>query len=87
MLNQFFSHENLKRQASKVAHNFDKVFFFHSLAEPTAHRRKLIFHFINMSQDSSVFLSVVCTITYGDLHFITINIRVEIKDKNNAAYF
>ena len=33
--------------------------FFHSPAQPTAHSPKLIFHVINMSQDSSVSLSVV----------------------------
>ena len=35
--------------------------FFHSQAQPTAHSPKLIFHIINMSQDTSVSLSVVQT--------------------------
>ena len=48
-LNLFFAHENLKKQASKVAHN--RPFFSQTSPE-------LIFHIINMSQDSSVSLSV-----------------------------
>ena len=50
--------KTLKKQASKVAHNRPKPFFYRSPAQPTAHSPKLIFHIINMSRDSSVSLSV-----------------------------
>jgi hypothetical protein len=53
---QYF--QNLKKRASKVAHNRPKP-FFHSPAQPTAHSPESIFHIINMSQDTSVSLSVV----------------------------
>jgi hypothetical protein len=33
--------------------------FFHSPAQPTAHSPELIFHIINMSQDTSVSLSLI----------------------------
>ena len=50
-INLFFAHENLKKWASKVAHNRPKLFFSQSSQD-------LIFHIINMSQDASVLLSV-----------------------------
>ena len=53
-----FAHKYLKKRASKVAHNLPKP-FFHSPAQPTAHSPELIFHIINMAQDSSVSLSVI----------------------------
>ena len=34
--------------------------FFHSPPQPTAHSPELIFHIINMSQDTSASLSVGC---------------------------
>ena len=45
-LNYFFTHENFKKWASKVAHNRPKPFF--SQSSP-AHSPELIFHIINMS--------------------------------------
>ena len=56
--NLFFAHENLKKQASKVAHNRSQT-FFHSTSPAAQTSPELIFHIINMSQDSSVSLSVV----------------------------
>ena len=45
-------------------------FFFHSPAQPTAHSPELIFHIINMSQDTSVSLSVLLFIfTYVPICF------------------
>ena len=49
--------KNMKRPPSKVAHNRLKP-FFHSPTQPTAHSPELIFHIINMSQETSVSLSV-----------------------------
>ena len=51
-----FDPEKVKKWASKVAHNRPKPFF--SKSSP-AHSPKLIFHIINISQDSSVSLSVL----------------------------
>jgi hypothetical protein len=56
--NLIFAHENIKKQASKVAHNRLQT-FFSSTGPATQTSSKLIFHSINMSQDSSVSLSVV----------------------------
>ena len=47
--------KTLKKRASKVAHNQPKPFF--SQSSPV-HSPKLIFRIINMSQDTSVSLSV-----------------------------
>ena len=57
--NQFFSNANLKKQASKVAHNltFPNLFFSQS---SQAHSQNLIFHITNLFpylwQGSSVFV-------------------------------
>ena len=57
-LNLFFAHENIKKRASKAAHNRPQTFF--SQYCPAAQTSpELIFHIINMSQDSSVSLSVL----------------------------
>ena len=54
----FFGHENMKKTPSKVAHNRPQTFF--SSTGPAAQTSpELIFHVINMSQDSSVSLSVI----------------------------
>ena len=53
------THEDLKKRSSKIAHNWPKPFFFHSPAQATAHSPELTFHIINMSQDTSVSLSVI----------------------------
>jgi hypothetical protein len=58
-LDLFFAHENIKKRASKVAHNRPQLFFHKDLAAQTS--PELIFHIINMSQNSSVSLSVVVT--------------------------
>ena len=53
----FFAHENIKKRASKVAHNRPQTFFSqYCLAAQTS--QELIFHIIDISQDSSVSLSV-----------------------------
>jgi hypothetical protein len=41
--------------------------FFHSPAQPTAHSPDLIFHIMNMSQDTSVSLSVIAGISIAFL--------------------
>ena len=56
-LNLFFAHENINNRASKVAHNRPKL-FFHKYSPAAQTSPELIFHIINMSQDSSVSLSV-----------------------------
>ena len=62
-LNSFFAHENIKKQASKFAHNRPQTFF--SQYFPAAQTNpELIFHIINMSQDSSVSLSVVISLSF-----------------------
>ena len=48
-----FYPKKLKKRASKVAHNWPKPFFSQLSPQPTAHSQELIFHIINMSQDSS----------------------------------
>ena len=53
----FFAHKKLKNRPQKLL-IISPNLFFHSAAQPTAHIPKLIFHIINMSQDSSVSLSV-----------------------------
>ena len=56
-LNLFFAHENIKKRASKFAHNRPQTFF--SQYCPAAQTSpELIFHIINMSQDPSISLSV-----------------------------
>ena len=56
-INLFFAHENIKKTASKVAHNRPQTFF--SSTGPAAQTSpELIFHIINMSQVPSVSLSV-----------------------------
>ena len=67
-LNWFFTPENLKKRASKVAHTL------FSQSSP-AHSPKLTFHIINMSQDTSVFLSVVMTIPVVEFSSEGNNIR------------
>ena len=57
--NYFLTHENFKKWASKVPHNRPKPFFSQSGLKFIAHSQELIFHIINMSQDSSVSLFVV----------------------------
>jgi hypothetical protein len=58
--NLFFAHENIKKQASNVvAHNWPQTFFFHKYGPAAQNSLELIFHIINMSQDSSVSFSVV----------------------------
>ena len=47
----------MKKRASKAAHNRPKL-FFHSTGPTAQTSPELIFHIINMSQDSSVSLSV-----------------------------
>jgi hypothetical protein len=47
----FFAHENIKKRASKVAHNRPQTFFHNYSPE-------LIFQIMNMSQNSSASLSV-----------------------------
>ena len=56
-LNLFFAHENIKKRASKVAHNRPQT-FFQVLARLLKQAQNRFFYIINMSQDSSVFLSV-----------------------------
>ena len=57
-LNLFFAHENIKKRASKVAHNRPQTFFSqYCLAAQTS--PELIFHIIiDISQDKYVSLSV-----------------------------
>ena len=58
--------KTLKKPPSKVAHNRPQTFFFmYWLAAQTS--PELIFHVINMSQDTSVLLSVVTTQKPGTL--------------------
>ena len=52
----FFSHKNLKKPPSKVAHQA-RTFF--PTAQPTANSPKSIFHNIKMSHQASVLSSVV----------------------------
>ena len=53
-----FSHANIKKPPSKVAHNRPQTFF--SSTGPAAQTSpELIFHIIKMSQQASVLLSVV----------------------------
>jgi hypothetical protein len=60
-----FAHENIKKTASKVAPNRPQTFF--SQVQPGCPEHpELIFHIINMSQDSSVSLSVVLTGEIGN---------------------
>ena len=53
MLN-FFAHENIEIPTSKVAHNWRQT-FFHNTGPASWINPELIFHIINMSQDSSVY--------------------------------
>ena len=63
---QYFQKKNIfnfcpwkhKKRASKVAHNRPQT-FFHSTGPAAQTSPELIFHIINMSQDSSVSLSVL----------------------------
>ena len=57
-LNSFFAHENIKNGPLKLLIIGPKL-FFHSIGPATQTSPELIFHIINMSQDSSVPLSVV----------------------------
>ena len=52
----FFTHENLKNGPTKLL-IIGPNLFFHSRAQPTAHSQELIFHIMNMSQETSVSLS------------------------------
>ena len=57
-LNLFFAHENLKKRASKVAHNRPQTFF--SQVRPAAQTSpELIFHIIKCLEQASVLLSVL----------------------------
>ena len=61
LLNLFFARENIKKRGSKVAHNLPQIFF--SQYSPAAQTSpELIFDITNMSQDSSVSLSVVVSL-------------------------
>ena len=62
--NLFFAHENIKKRALKVAHNRPQTFFFHKYGPATQTSPELIFHIINVYQDSSVSLSVVKLMTF-----------------------
>ena len=67
-LNLFFAHENINKQASKVAHNQPQTFFSqYCLAAQTS--QELIFHIIDISQDSSVSLSVMEMCVEGRFFF------------------
>ena len=55
--------KTLKKRPQKLL-IIGPIFFFHSLARPTAHSSKMIFHIINMSQDTSVSLSVLLMLNY-----------------------
>ena len=54
----FFAHENLKKRASKVAHNRPQTFFL-STGPAAQTSPELIFHIINMSVSLSVVLSIL----------------------------
>jgi hypothetical protein len=58
--NLFFANKNIKKRASKVAHNSPET-FFHMYGPAAQTSPELIFHIINMPQDSSFSLSVVDT--------------------------
>ena len=63
--NYFFTHEHLKKLASKVVHNWAKPLFSQSSPAPSP---KLIFYIINMSHDASVSLSVSAILTQRILY-------------------
>ena len=71
-LNLFFARENLKKRASKVAHNRPQT-FFSQYCQAAQTSPELIFHIINMSQDSSVSLSVVWTFDLCPLNSILVS--------------
>ena len=56
-LKKKFAHENIRKPPSKIAHNRPQT-FIHNTGAAAQTNPELIFHIINMSQDSSVSLSV-----------------------------
>ena len=58
-INLFFAHENIKKRASKVAHNRPQTFFFHKYGPAAQTSPELIFHIIKCREQASVLLSVV----------------------------
>ena len=55
-LNLFFAHENIKKWASKVAHNRPQT-LFSQYCPALQTSPELIFHIVNMSQDSFYFFN------------------------------
>ena len=75
-----------KKPLSKVAHNLP-ILFFHSPAHPIAHSQELVFHIWNMSQDTSVSLSVaarfkICTYKSAE----NSHCKTYTKDSNLKAF-
>ena len=66
----FFAHENIKKRASKVAHNRPQTFFFHSTAQrPKPAHNGFFILWICPTTQLSPYLWVYCTIIYTVLGF------------------
>ena len=63
--------------------------FFHSPAQPTAHSPKLIFHIINMSQNSSVSLSVTWSkcVNISKIHSLVLDSSWTGADETHPYHF
>ena len=57
-LKNFCFHENIKKQASKVAHNRPRPLYFTVQPRPTAHSPELILHIVKSWDQTFVSLSV-----------------------------
>ena len=86
ILNIFFANENMKHRPSKVTPHNWLQFFFHSTCRAAQTSLELIFHIINMSQDSSVYWFVFLTQTASNQYQIIRSFMFFLVDRKYISF-